>query len=170
MTIGCAVMALKIYVLIVLDCITFLTFFVAIDGVILSALLLSAGVSMGDFFSNSALAHQGEIGMATLACFANQNFNLLLGLTASVYVNLKLGVVDFDLFGIYMVGTRLLMRHWFMTVLIAFCLINIAFHWLHYRRNNFHLEKWFAKLLVLEYLAFLFVAVFFAAISHWLEF
>lgn len=170
MTLACSIMVLKIYVLGVLDCVIFLSFFYSVDDLIISALLLSAGDSMGDLFSNSALAHQGEIAMASLACFANQNFNMMLGLSANLLVNLQRGITEFDIFGIRRGPDGLMMRNWFMIVLIAFCVTNIGIHWSHYIKNNFHLEKSFARFLVWEYIGFFGVAIVLGVISHIWEF
>ena len=51
-----AISYISILVSIILDFITFLAFYFNIDEVILNSLLLSSGNTIGDFFSNAALA------------------------------------------------------------------------------------------------------------------
>lgn len=54
----------------IIDNISFLAFYFSIDKVVLSAILLSVGNSIGDFFGNAALAKQGEEVMGLLASYA----------------------------------------------------------------------------------------------------
>lgn len=166
MTIFCSILTLKFYVLMIIDFITFLSFMYTIDNVILSAILLSAGDTMGDFFANGALAHQGEIAMASIATFSNQTFNILIGLGANIFMNLQNGVFEFDIFGIHNKDKVFKMRNWFLMLLVIACVGNICVHWYHYSKNNFHLEKKFADFLIVEYLVFFFGSLVFGALSH----
>lgn len=63
----------------IIDNISFLAFYFSIDKVVLSAILLSVGNSIGDFFGNAALAKQGEEVMGLLASYAGQIFNNYMG-------------------------------------------------------------------------------------------
>jgi len=54
----------------IIDFITFLSFYFSINKVILSALLLSAGNTFGDFFGNGALAKNGEEVMGAIASYS----------------------------------------------------------------------------------------------------
>lgn len=51
---------ISIFSNLIIDFITFLSFYFNINKVILAALLLSAGNTIGDFFGNAALAKNGE--------------------------------------------------------------------------------------------------------------
>ncbi len=54
----------------VLDFIAFLAFYFSFNELILSAILLSAGNTVGDLFGNSALAQKGEGVMAAIASYS----------------------------------------------------------------------------------------------------
>ncbi len=54
----------------IIDFITFLSFYFNINKVILAALLLSAGNTIGDFFGNAALAKNGEFVMGAIASYS----------------------------------------------------------------------------------------------------
>lgn len=61
---------ISIFSNIIIDFITFLSFYFNINKIILTALLLSAGNTLGDFFGNGALAKNGEEVMGAIACFS----------------------------------------------------------------------------------------------------
>lgn len=61
---------ISIFSNLIIDFITFLSFYFNINKVILSALLLSAGNSIGDFFGNAALSKNGEEIMAAIATYS----------------------------------------------------------------------------------------------------
>jgi len=54
----------------IIDFITFMSFYFNINKVILSSILLSAGNTIGDFFGNAALAKNGEEIMGAVASYS----------------------------------------------------------------------------------------------------
>ena len=61
---------ISIFANLIIDFITFLSFYFTIDKVILSSILLSAGNTIGDFFGNAALAKTGESVMGAFASYS----------------------------------------------------------------------------------------------------
>lgn len=61
---------ISIFCNIIIDFITFLSFYFNINKVILAAILLSAGNTIGDFFGNGALAKNGESVMGAIASYS----------------------------------------------------------------------------------------------------
>ncbi len=61
---------ISIFCNLIVDFITFLSFYFNIDKIILGALLLSAGNTVGDFFGNGALAKTGEHVMGAMSSYS----------------------------------------------------------------------------------------------------
>lgn len=61
---------ISIFSNIIIDCITFLSFYFNLNEIILNAILLSAGNTIGDFFGNASLAKNGEEVMGAFASFS----------------------------------------------------------------------------------------------------
>ena len=80
---------IKIFSDIIIDFITFLAFYFNVHKVILSAILLAAGNTIGDFFGNGALSKSGAAVMAGIASFSGQIFNNFIGFTCSIIGNIK---------------------------------------------------------------------------------
>ena len=83
---------------IIIDFITFIAFYFNLNEIILSALLLSAGNTVGDFFGNAALALKGEQVMGTVASYAGQLFNNYVGFGVNSLAATLMDNTSFDLF------------------------------------------------------------------------
>jgi len=81
-----AIAWISIFSNIIIDLITFLSFYFNINKVILSSLLLSAGNSIGDFFGNGALSKAGEEIMGAIASYSGQIFNNFIGFSITVFL------------------------------------------------------------------------------------
>ena len=90
---------ISIFSQLIIDFISFLAFYFSIDEVILNSILLSAGNTIGDFFSNAALAKAGEGVMGSVATYSGQIFNNYIGFAIGIRKAASLGEDDFDIFG-----------------------------------------------------------------------
>lgn len=154
MTVFTSIGVMKLFIGLLVDCITFLAFYFVIDQVIMFGVLLSAGNTIADFFINGALSAQGESLMAGIASFSGQTFNFIVGMAASAFMMVRRGNTNFDIFG-------LKERHpnWFLGVLISFSVLIILLHLIYYLKQRFVLGKTFSLFLVICYGVFLSVGV-----------
>lgn len=83
-------------VFLILDSVFILLFLAEVDRLFVIVVVLSAGNTVGDFFTNGALADLGNEAMALLACFSSQSFSLLVGFWVTLLLR---KTNDFDLFG-----------------------------------------------------------------------
>lgn len=65
--------------------ITFIAHYLSIEKIIITALFLAIGNSLGDYFGNAALAKEGQEVTGAFSSFSGQLFNNLIGFSISAY-------------------------------------------------------------------------------------
>ena len=82
----------------IIDFITFLSFYWSMNKIILNSLLLSAGNTVGDYFANAALVKNGEEVMGAIASYSGQIFNFFAGYSLTIGLNISYNDKEFKLF------------------------------------------------------------------------
>ncbi len=83
-----------------IDIIIFIAFFFQISEIIIASLILSAGNSITDYFSNGALAKANEPIMAVMACYSGQIFNNFIGFSINLFIRLQNKDYNFNIFNL----------------------------------------------------------------------
>ena len=150
---------IKIFSGFVIDFITFIAFYFAVNEVIISSILLSAGNTVGDFFGNAALARAGEEVMATMATYSVQIFNMILGFSFNVLISMKV-TDEFDLFNRHKkadfnnIGIGFPLQNIFVLAMMALSAFIIIVNMIYYIATGFVLKKWFSFILFSIYFVF----------------
>ena len=139
----------------VVDCISFIAFWFEMSQVLISALLLSAGNTIGDLFANSALARNGEAVMGAVACYSGQLFNNYVGFGINALFTLN--AAEFDLFSLK--KKEMSLESIFLLVLILFALFLLLISFFILLLNKFVLKPYFALVLMIFYFIFFIVTV-----------
>jgi Ca2+/Na+ antiporter len=155
-----AIGLIKIFTGLIIDSITFLAFYFTVDHLILNAVLLSGGNTLGDFFANGALSAHGESLMAGLASFSGQTFNCLVGLAVTVLGLLRRGETDFDIFGL-----RKATGNPFLVFLFLFAMGSLVVHLVYNWASQFIWRRKFGWVLGGSYLVFLGASVAYGSLS-----
>ena len=103
--------------------------------------------------------------MAGFASYSGQTFNCLVGLTVSVWMMVKQGETDFDIFGIYSKETTVNWQNWFLILLIGHCLGSLGLHLVYYLVNGFTIGRKFAYSLIGIYGVFLIGSILLGVLS-----
>ena len=83
---------------IIIDFISFLSYYFSLNEIILNSILLSAGNTVGDFFGNASLAKAGSEVMGAFASYSGQLFNNYVGFGLIILFGAFTGNTKFDLF------------------------------------------------------------------------
>lgn len=143
----------------IIDNISFLAFYFSIDKVVLSAILLSVGNSIGDFFGNAALAKQGEEVMGLLASYAGQIFNNYMGFGLSQLGATTVGNIEFDIFAqgydpVQTPDKPYPVASLYVTLLLGVVVFSLIFQVVAYFVSGFTVGKGYAAVLAIIYAAF----------------
>lgn len=83
---------------VIIDFISFLSYYFSLNEIILNSILLSAGNTVGDFFGNASLAKAGSEVMGAFASYSGQLFNNYVGFGLIILFGAFTGNTKFDLF------------------------------------------------------------------------
>lgn len=151
---------IKILTAMIIDFITFMAFYFNINEVILSAILLSAGNIVGDFFGNGALAKAGSPVMAAVASYSSQTFNALIAFSVTIMANSH-KVIEFDIFGMTIEEDAdpdkvkaMPIENKFMIVVLALSVFIITLQLIYFFSHSFVIRKKFTYILTTVYVAF----------------
>lgn len=150
---------IKIFSGLIIDFISFIAFYFVINQVVIAAILLSAGNTIGDFFGNAALAKAGEEVMGAMASYSSQIFNNFIGFSFNVLSTMKT-TTDFDLFNRFgkseltTVGTGIPLQNLFVIAMMLVTAFIILLSMLYYVATGFILKKWFSFVLFSIYFVF----------------
>ena len=150
----------QVCIYIIVDTILIFSFLGEVKRVYFSALLISGGLCISDFFSNGALSRVGQDVMGLLACFSGQCFNLMVGLFFNIVVNNN---YSFDIFGFKSEHTT--SDQIFLRVVCIFAIGSTVLHALMIGIWNFHYEKWHKWILVAYFLGYLLAVILFIALG-----
>ena len=157
---------ISIFAGLVIDCIAFLAFYFSLNEIILATLLLSAGNTVDDFFSNGALARGGESVMAMMTVYSGQLFNNFMGLGTVILVTANYGVNNFDIFGLESTHYDFFddedpsrLGNQFIIIVLVFVVIGILLKLTYFHMNNFVVTKKFVKLMIPFYCIFIAVSM-----------
>lgn len=157
---------------VIIDFIFFLAFYFSINEVILLSLLLAAGNSLGDYFGNAALAHQGEHVMAFISSYSAQNFNNFLGLAFSTLAACVNKNYEFDIFGFSVNDgvpeeeeIMLPVSTYFLYFMIFYIVLIIVVSVWSFEVNKYVITKDFIRVMVGMYLSFFVIAILFGYFS-----
>lgn len=156
----------------IIDFITFLAFYFNINEVILSSILLSAGNTVSDYFSNGALAKAGAPVMAGLACYSGQIFNNYVAFSTSIFGGINIST-DFDIFGFGLPGDEkadavspMPIESKFMIIMMTSVIMLTLVQLIYLFKNNFVITTKFTYVLVSIYGVFFVSTMTFGFISR----
>ena len=142
---------------VIIDFITFLAFYFNINKVVLSAILLSAGNTIGDFFGNGALSKAGSSVMAGVASYSGQIFNNFIGFTCGTLGDLG-NSNNFNIFamsnGEEEEDAKMPIDSQFIIIVIVTVLSLLALNFVYMFSSNFTLKKGYTYVLVGVYATF----------------
>ena len=126
---------------------------------VLSAILLSIGNSIGDFFGNAALAASGSDVMGLLACYAGQIFNNYIGFGLSQVGAASVNNIDFDVFSrnydpAKSIDKPFPVASYYLMILLGFVVVSIFIQLISYFVNGFKVGKSYAIVLAIIYAVF----------------
>ena len=139
---------------VIVDFIKFLAFYFNINQVILSAMLLSAGNTIGDFFGNGALAKAGSAVMGGIASYSGQIFNNFVGFAVTIVASQDF---DFDIFTLNDNGedapedTPMPVASKYIIIIIVTVLLLLLLSTIYLFANNFTLKKGYTFVLLSFY-------------------
>ena len=154
-----AVAWIKIFGSVIIDFIFFMAFYFNINEIILACLLLSAGNTIGEFFSNGALASSGNAVMGAMASYSGQIMINFVGFSINIFVGLSV-TTDFDLFSLYKADDEDLVEvssnhnSLFIILLMIVVVALLIFKLAYYFANNFTIGKKFIYTLLGIYVSF----------------
>jgi sodium/potassium/calcium exchanger 6 len=156
---------IKILSVLIIDFVSFLSFYMSMEELTLAILVIAAGNSIPDFFNNTALALHGEGVMAAMASYSGQTFNTLFGFAANLLLHWKRhGEVRFDLFG-FDCGKEpvsrpderilcMLPKSLLIFILIAMVLVVLITTGTYMYNHGFVLKRFFGVIALCLYLGF----------------
>lgn len=174
MTVIVSIAWTKLFVLLILDYMAFISFYFSINEIILFTILMSAGNCFSEMLNLGALSRQGSGIMAVLATYSGQLLNLVGALSINTLMNAKMGVFSFDLFQLNSSAnhhedghnaTLMPVGSLFLSSSMAFAVILVLIHFLYYMKNDFVLKKRYAFALMLTYVGYLAGAISFGYYS-----
>lgn len=155
---------IKIFSSLIIDFITFIAFYFDVNQVIIAAILLSAGNTIGDLFGNAALAKAGEDLMGTMASYSGQIFNNYIGFSFNIWRSLSISK-DFDLFNRFGESTKIPLQNIFVISMMLVTISIILISLVYFFSTGFILKRWFTKVLVSIYVIF-FIGSLFLGLSQ----
>ena len=127
---------LKITSGLVLDIITFFSFYYNLNYIILSTTFISLGNTSLDFFSNGSLSKFGNYKIAILSCFSSPFFNLVFGFCFFFFFGKNL---NFNLFGFFENEKKI--GQVFLRWVFAFCFFSLVIQFWIFKNNNMVVRK-----------------------------
>jgi Ca2+/Na+ antiporter len=164
----------KLFVVLILDYMSFISFYFSINEIILFTILMSAGNCLAEMINLGALSRQGSGIMAVLATYSGQLLNLVGALSINTMMNANMGLISFDFFNLnnelrnHEIGhssSLLPVASQFLNMSMLFATFLVLIHFVYYAKNDFVLKKRYAFGLMLFYLGYIVCSVAFGYAS-----
>lgn len=144
---------IQLFIAVVIDYITFISFYFSVNEVILKSFLLSSGNSIGELFGSRALALNGAEVMATVSTYSGAFTNMIVIMFFTAIYGLKNGSMPFDIFGIvkYSSLSALDLQGYYVLGFVVLTLLLLLVHFVYFSLSGFMLTKGFGISMICVY-------------------